>query len=257
MPLLELERVSRIYEMGGERIHALDDFSLTVDEGAIILLVGPSGSGKTTLLNVISALAAPPSGRYRFGGELVPHDDVEAMTAFRRRNVGYVFQFFNLLGDLTTLENILLVQELTGGRDESRARELLALVGLTGLEARFPAEMSGGQQQRVAIARSLAKSPRLLLGDEPTGNLDSETTRQVMEVLVDACRAEKITAVLVSHDHALERYATRVIAIDSGKLVEDRPGELATMKGAVKEAGRSSRKALKSLAEKARQFSQR
>jgi putative ABC transport system ATP-binding protein len=222
-----------------------------------VLLVGPSGSGKTTLLNVISALDAPTSGSYHFGGELVPHDDVEAMTAFRRRNVGYVFQFFNLLGDLTALENILLVQELTGGRDEPRAKELLALVGLAGLEERFPSEMSGGQQQRVAIARSLAKTPRLLLGDEPTGNLDSETTRQVMEVLVDACRAEKITAVLVSHDHALERYATRVISIDSGKLVEDRPGELATVKGAVKEAGRSSRKALKSLAEKARQFSQR
>ena len=257
MALLELERVSRIYEMGGERIHALDDFSLTVDEGAIVLLVGPSGSGKTTLLNMISALDAPTSGSYHFGGELVPHDDVEAMTAFRRRNVGYVFQFFNLLGDLTALENILLVQELTSGRDEPRAKELLALVGLAGLEERFPSEMSGGQQQRVAIARSLAKTPRLLLGDEPTGNLDSETTRQVMEVLVDACRAEKITAVLVSHDHALERYATRVISIDSGKLVEDRPGELATVKGAVKEAGRSSRKALKSLAEKARQFSQR
>ena len=257
MALLELDRVSRIYEMGGERIHALDDFSLTVDEGAIVLLVGPSGSGKTTLLNVISALDAPTSGSYHFGGELVPHGDVEAMTAFRRRNVGYVFQFFNLLGDLTALENILLVQELTGGRDEPRAKELLALVGLAGLEERFPSEMSGGQQQRVAIARSLAKTPRLLLGDEPTGNLDSETTRQVMEVLVDACRAEKITAVLVSHDHALKRYATRVIAIDSGKLVEDRPGELATVKGAVKEAGRSSRKALKSLAEKARQFSQR
>ena len=257
MALLELERVSRIYDMGGERIHALDDFSLTVDEGAIVLLVGPSGSGKTTLLNVISALDAPTSGSYHFGGELVPHDDVEAMTAFRRRNVGYVFQFFNLLGDLTSLENILLVQELTGGRDEPRAKELLALVGLAGLEERFPSEMSGGQQQRVAIARSLAKTPRLLLGDEPTGNLDSETTRQVMEVLVDACRTEKITAVLVSHDHALERYATRVIAIDSGKLVEDRPGELATVKGAVRQAGRSSKKALKSLAEKARQFSQR
>ena len=257
MALLELERVSRIYDMGGERIHALDDFSLTVDEGAIVLLVGPSGSGKTTLLNVISALDAPTSGSYHFGGELVPHDDVEAMTAFRRRNVGYVFQFFNLLGDLTALENILLVQELTGGRDEPRAKELLALVGLAGLEERFPSEMSGGQQQRVAIARSLAKTPRLLLGDEPTGNLDSETTRQVMEVLVDACRTEKITAVLVSHDHALERYATRVIAIDSGKLVEDRPGELATVKGAVRQAGRSSKKALKSLAEKARRLSQR
>ncbi|HIG63907.1 MAG TPA: ABC transporter ATP-binding protein [Marine Group III euryarchaeote] len=257
MSLVVLEGVSRIYDMGGERIHALDDFSLTVDEGAIVLLVGPSGSGKTTLLNVISALDAPTSGSYHFGGELVPHDDVEAMTAFRRRNVGYVFQFFNLLGDLTALENILLVQELTGGRDEPRAKELLALVGLAGLEERFPSEMSGGQQQRVAIARSLAKTPRLLLGDEPTGNLDSETTRQVMEVLVDACRTEKITAVLVSHDHALERYATRVIAIDSGKLVEDRPGELATVKGAVRQAGRSSKKALKTLAEKARQFSQR
>ncbi len=257
MSLVVLEGVSRIYDMGGERIHALDDFSLTVDEGAIVLLVGPSGSGKMTLLNVISALDAPTSGSYHFGGELVPHDDVEAMTAFRRRNVGYVFQFFNLLGDLTALENILLVQELTGGRDEPRAKELLALVGLAGLEERFPSEMSGGQQQRVAIARSLAKTPRLLLGDEPTGNLDSETTRQVMEVLVDACRTEKITAVLVSHDHALERYATRVIAIDSGKLVEDRPGELATVKGAVRQAGRSSKKALKTLAEKARQFSQR
>ena len=139
--------------MGGERIHALDDFSLTIEEGAIVLLVGPSGSGKTTLLNVISALDTPTSGSYHFGGELVPHDDVEAMTAFRRRNVGYVFQFFNLLGDLTALENILLVQELTSGRDEPRAKELLALVGLAGLEERFPSEMSGGQQQRVAIAR--------------------------------------------------------------------------------------------------------
>ena len=154
---------------------------------------------------------------------------LEDMTEFRRENVGYVFQFFNLLGDLTVLENVLLAQDIHGGRDKGRAIEMLNMVGLEGKEGRFPSELSGGEQQRVAIARSLAKKPRLLLGDELTGNLDSETTAQVMKVLVKACRKEKITAIIVTHDLALTKYATRVIHIDSGKLIRDEPGGRAAL----------------------------
>ena len=145
----------------------------------------------------------------------------ELMTSFRRDNIGYVFQFFNLLQDLTVLENILLIQELADGRDEERARNLLKLVGLEEEMDRFPAEISGGQQQRVAIARSLAKRPRLLLGDELTGNLDTETSNTVMEVLVKACEAEGITCVFVTHDESLVEYATRVVRLDSGIILSD------------------------------------
>ena len=143
------------------------------------------------------------------------------MTSFRRENIGYVFQFFNLLQDLTVLENILLIQELAGNKNSARAKELLELVGLHSEVNRFPGEISGGQQQRVAIARSIAKRPRLLLGDELTGNLDTETSNRVMEALVNACRQEDITSVFVTHDEGLIRYATRVIRIDSGRIISD------------------------------------
>ena len=143
------------------------------------------------------------------------------MTSFRRKNIGYVFQFFNLLQDLTVIENIMLIQELSGGRDETRARQLLELVGLIGEVDRFPAEISGGQQQRVAIARSLAKSPRLLLGDELTGNLDSKTSAMVMEVLIKACEVDGITCIFVTHDETLVEYATRAIRLDSGRVMSD------------------------------------
>ena len=145
----------------------------------------------------------------------------EEATSFRRENIGYVFQFFNLLQDLTVLENITLIQELAGGRDEARARQLLDLVGLSEEVDRFPAEISGGQQQRVAIARSLAKKPRLLLGDELTGNLDSKTSGMVMEVLVKACQAEGITCVFVTHDESLVEYSTRAVRLDSGWILSD------------------------------------
>jgi putative ABC transport system ATP-binding protein len=143
------------------------------------------------------------------------------MTSFRRANIGYVFQFFNLLQDLTVLENILLIQELSGGRDVERAMDLLKLVGLSEEVNRFPSEISGGQQQRVAIARSLAKSPKLLLGDELTGNLDSETSSMVMEALIRACEAEQITTIMVTHDESMKQYATRLIRMDSGRIVSD------------------------------------
>ena len=220
-PMVSIRGMKRHYVMSSETIRALDGIDLNIHEGERIILLGPSGSGKTTLLNCISALDSPTDGSYDFGGSPVPRHDSEAMTTFRRENIGYVFQFFNLLQDLTVLENILLIQELAGGRDEARALQLLNLVGLEAEVDRFPAEISGGQQQRVAIARSLAKSPRLLLGDELTGNLDSKTSAMVMEVLVKACEAEGITCVFVTHDESLIDYATRIVRLDSGRIMSD------------------------------------
>ena len=219
--LLKMENVERFYETPAGVVKALDGINLEINQGERVILLGPSGSGKTTLLNCLSALDSPTSGQYHFGDLAVPQNNSEAMTSFRRENIGYVFQFFNLLQDLTVLENILLIQELSGKKDVSRAIELLNLVGLDTQSDRFPGEISGGQQQRVAIARSIAKRPNLLLGDELTGNLDTETSQKVMTALVKACKQENITAVFVTHDESLVQYATRVIRIDSGKIVSD------------------------------------
>ena len=202
-------------------VKALDGIDIEIEQGERVILLGPSGSGKTTLLNCLSALDSPTDGTYSFDGNEVPRNDSEKMTSFRRENIGYVFQFFNLLQDLTVRENIQLIQELSGKKDPQRALELLELVGLENEVDRFPGEISGGQQQRVAIARSIAKRPSLLLGDELTGNLDTETSRKVMDALVKACEKEQITSVFVTHDESLVRYATRVIRIDSGKIMSD------------------------------------
>ena len=219
--LLKMDKLQRYYETPAGVVKALDGIDLEIYQGERVILLGPSGSGKTTLLKCLSALDSPTAGSYTFNGQTVPRDASEPMTSFRRENIGYVFQFFNLLQDLTVLENILLIQELGGAKDSERAIELLKLVGLEGEVNRFPGEISGGQQQRVAIARSIAKRPNLLLGDELTGNLDTETSRKVMTALVKACEQENITAVFVTHDEGLVEYATRVIRIDSGKIVSD------------------------------------
>jgi putative ABC transport system ATP-binding protein len=218
--MIQLNNVHRHYVMASETIRALNGITLTIKEGERIILLGPSGSGKTTLLNCISGLDTPTSGEYLFDGISVTGNS-EDLTTFRRKNVGYVFQFFNLLQDLTVLENVLLIQELSGQRDVNRAKEVLSLVGLEGEIDRFPSEISGGQQQRVAIARSIAKNPKLLLGDELTGNLDTETSAKVMNVLTEACKKENITTIMVTHDESLEKYATRAIRLDSGKIVSD------------------------------------
>jgi putative ABC transport system ATP-binding protein len=221
MGLIEIKGMERHYDMTSGVVKALDGVDLSISKGERIVLLGPSGSGKTTLLNCVAALDSPTAGEYSFNGLDVPRDKSEEMTTFRRENIGYVFQFFNLLQDLTVLENILLIQELSGQKDRDRAVELLTLVGLENEIDRFPAEISGGQQQRVAIARSLAKKPKLLLGDELTGNLDSKTSAMVMEVLVKACETENITCIIVTHDEKLTNYANRVIRLDSGKIISD------------------------------------
>ena len=218
--MIQLNNVQRHYVMASETIKALDGITLSIKSGERIVLLGPSGSGKTTLLNCISGLDTPTYGQYLFDGNPVQGNS-EYLTTFRRKNVGYVFQFFNLLQDLTVLENVLLIQELSGQRDVNRAKEVLGLVGLKGEIDRFPSEISGGQQQRVAIARSIAKNPKLLLGDELTGNLDTETSAKVMDVLTEACKKENITTIMVTHDESLAKYATRVIRLDSGKVKSD------------------------------------
>ncbi len=254
-PLIALKEITRYFGEGDTEVRALDGIDLKIDEGEIVALLGPSGSGKTTLLNLISALDNPTSGQYSFAGVEVPKKNVEKMTSFRRDNVGYIFQFFNLLGDLTALENIQLVQQLSGNKDDERANRLLKLVGLDGLEDRFPSQMSGGQRQRVAIARSLAKGPRLILGDELTGNLDSETSSLVMDVLIDLCREEKMTTIFVTHDESLTKFATRVIRLDSGKVVGDDKGHLSTLSGqsklAMKDVAKGAKKLIENVKEKA------
>jgi len=219
--LLQMKNLERHYETPAGVVRALDGVSFEISEGERVILLGPSGSGKTTLLNCLSALDSPSGGEYTFLDSEVPRNNSEKMTSFRRENIGYVFQFFNLLQDLTVLENVILIQELAGNKDFSRAKELLKLVGLEDEIDRFPGEISGGQQQRVAIARSIAKRPTLLLGDELTGNLDTETSNKVMEALVGACKQENITSIFVTHDEGLVKFATRVIRIDSGKIISD------------------------------------
>ena len=200
----------------------MDGINLEIKQGERVILLGPSGSGKTTLLNCLSALDSPTSGQYHFSDLAVPQNNSEAMTSFRRENIGYVFQFFNLLQDLTVLENILLIQKLSGKKDVSRAIELLNLVGLDTQSDRFPGEISGGQQQKgVAIARSIAKRPNLLLGDELTGNLDTETSQKNDDTGQGVQTGKYYRGIYVTHDESLVQYATRVIRIDSGKIVSD------------------------------------
>ena len=251
MVLLELKGLKRHYGLEKTLVRALDGIDLVVESGEVVLLLGPSGSGKTTLLNCLAAIDEPTEGEYEFLNSMVPRGAAEKMTTFRRENIGYIFQFFNLLPDLTALENVTLVQSLSGKRDPGRALDLLKLVGIEELADRFPAEMSGGQQQRVAIARSLSKEPKLLLGDELTGNLDSKTTQRVMEALVKACKKEDITAILVSHDRSLRRYATRIIELDSGIIASDEPGD-ASFVDKVKDLAEDASAAIKEMGSKAK-----
>ena len=218
--LISLKNITKKFPHSSGEVIAVDSVNLNVDKGEAILLIGPSGSGKTTLLNLIAAIETPTSGQYKFNGSSVPYGNIDAMTRFRRENIGYIFQTFNLIRDLTALENVALVQELSGKVDLDAAKEHLRQVGLDGMENRFPFELSGGEQQRTAIARSMAKNPKVLLADEPTGNLDEKTTHEVFQTLVDMCKKNSITIIIVSHDLSLSKYTSKIIEMRSGKTVD-------------------------------------
>ncbi len=222
-PVVELHDVSKSYAEGDAVREVLSNIRLTLNAGEFVVLLGRSGSGKSTLLNLISGIDLPTRGRVRIDGrELVTLSEHER-TLLRRERIGFIFQAFNLLPTLTAEENILLPLELTGREgpeSRGRVRELLDTVGLGNRAASFPDRLSGGEQQRVAVARALAHAPPLLLADEPTGNLDEQTGRKVLDLLEGLTRREKACALIVTHDPGLVSRADRVLSLEAGRLVE-------------------------------------
>ena len=212
-----LDGVHKTYDRGAVPVHALRDVNLSLPAGELVVVLGPSGSGKTTLLNIIGGIDSPTDGSVRIDGEDIGRYDERRLTEYRRRTVGFVFQFFNLVPTLTALENVALIAELTGGA--GNARSMLGQVGLEDRLDHFPAALSGGEQQRVAVARALSKRPRLLLCDEPTGALDLETGRSVLGLLRKLNREEGLTTILVTHNSAIAAMADRVVRMRSGEVV--------------------------------------
>ena len=221
--IARLEGVTKQYEVGDAVVYALRDVSLDIQEGQFVVLLGPSGSGKTTLLNMIGGLDAPTHGRIWVGGSEITNMNEASLTMYRRKQVGFIFQFFNLVPSLTAGENVEMVAELTGNK--RNAVPALRSVGLGDRIGHFPAQLSGGEQQRVAIARALAKGPSILLGDEPTGDLDYETGKMILGLMRRINRSENATILLVTHNVAISRMADRVIRMRSGEIVEDRAVE--------------------------------
>jgi len=218
--LVQLSDITKVYQ--GGVTGALNGVSLTVEEGEFTAVMGPSGSGKSTLLNLIAGLDRPSSGSVIVGGSDLGRMGEAALARFRRDHIGFVFQFFHLLPNLTALENVLIPVQLKSTTSaEARGRELLDQLGIAEVGDRYPARLSGGQQQRVAIARALINQPTLMLADEPTGALDTRSGDQVMELLMEVHRRGQ-TILLVTHDAKLAtRYAARVISVLDGKIVDD------------------------------------
>ncbi len=216
--VLEIRQVSKIYQMGEVQVHALRNVDLELIEGEFIVLLGPSGSGKSTLLNILGGLDVPTSGHVLFQGRnLTTIDDAE-LTLFRRQSVGFVFQFYNLIPSLTARENVALVTEIAS--DPMRPEAALRLVGLEDRMDHFPAQLSGGEQQRVAIARAVAKQPVLLLCDEPTGALDFQTGKLVLEVIDEVNRQLGTITAIITHNASIARMADRVVTLRSGEIVD-------------------------------------
>lgn len=218
MAFVEFHDVTKVYRMGEVDVAALDGMSFSIEAGELAVVVGPSGSGKTTLLNMLGGMDSPTSGDILLDGRLVSAFDESALTAYRRFDIGFVFQFYNLVQNLTALENVELASQIC--KDPLPADEALALVGLTARMDNFPSQLSGGEQQRVAIARALAKNPQLLLCDEPTGALDYKTGKAVLKLLQDMSRDMGKTVVVVTHNSAFCSIADRVIKVREGSIAE-------------------------------------
>ncbi len=216
MSYIELSHVSKRYQMGEVEILAVADISFTVEKGEFVVIVGPSGAGKTTVLNLLGGMDTCSGGEIIVDGQTVSGSTAKQLTEYRRHDIGFVFQFYNLVQNLTALENVELAAQIC--RDPLPAEDVLRRVGLEDRMGNFPAQLSGGEQQRVAIARALAKNPKLLLCDEPTGALDYVTGKQILQLLQDTCRKHGMTVVVITHNSALTPMADRVIRIRSGKV---------------------------------------
>jgi len=222
--MIELRDVVKVYRRGSTQVRALDGVSLTVPRGQFLSIMGSSGSGKSTLLNLLGALDVPSSGSVIIDGAPLSQLPDDALSDFRRRRLGFIFQFFNLLPTLTALENAMLPQLLAGkarAEVELRALALLEQVGLRGRSAHRPDELSGGEMQRVAVARALLGEPALLLADEPTGNLDSRTGAEVLQLLRDATHSRHLTVVMVTHDANAAAVGDRLVRLADGTIIGD------------------------------------
>lgn len=223
MHLIEVRDVYKIYNPGENQVNALDGVSITIDEGEFVAIIGQSGSGKSTLMNMLGLLDTPTSGEYYINGKLVDDLTDDQMSVIRNEEIGFIFQGFNLISSLSALENVELPLVYRGmGKAERReiSADALKRVGLETRMNHLPAEMSGGQQQRVAVARAIAAKPPVILADEPTGNLDTRSTKEVMAIL-HALKDEGRTVIVITHDNEIAEEAERVIRIRDGRVVED------------------------------------
>ena len=214
---IEFENVTKSYGSGAAQINALSEASFGINKGEFCILLGSSGAGKTTLLNMLGGMDTVTSGQIHFDGKDVSALSKKDLIAYRRHDVGFVFQFYNLIPNLTALENVEIAAQLC--KDPIPAKDALQMVGLSDRENNFPAQLSGGEQQRVAIARAVAKNPRLLLCDEPTGALDYVTGKAVLKLLYDLSRERGMTVIIITHNQAIAPMADRVIRIKSGKII--------------------------------------
>lgn len=216
MSFIEFKDVSKIYTMGEVEIKALDQVSFEIDKGEFVCVLGASGAGKTTILNILGGMDTASSGSITVDGKNISGADDKELCEYRRHDIGFVFQFYNLVQNLTAKENVELALQIC--KDPLDAKEVLQIVGLGGRMNNFPSQLSGGEQQRVAIARAVAKNPKLLLCDEPTGALDYVTGKQVLKVLQDMCYEQGMTVVMITHNGALADMAQKVIRVKSGHV---------------------------------------
>ncbi len=216
MAFVEFENVAKTYHMGEVEINALHDASFTVEKGELVVIVGPSGAGKTTLLNILGGMDTLTSGRILLDGREISSLSRKQLTEYRRHDVGFVFQFYNLIGNLTALENVELANQIC--KNPLDAATVLQEVGLGDRQKNFPSQLSGGEQQRVAIARALAKNPKLLLCDEPTGALDYQTGKAILQLLQSTGRKTGMTVIIITHNSALTAMADRVIRVKNGTI---------------------------------------
>lgn len=222
MELLRIEHLSKTYGTGENTVRALDDVSFSVAQGEFLAIIGPSGSGKSTLLHILGGVDRPTSGKVYMNGEEVYSRSDTALAIFRRREVGLIYQFYNLIPVLNVVENITLPVLMDGRRvNEERLRELLHTLRLEGREKHLPNQLSGGQQQRVSIGRALMNAPSVVLADEPTGNLDSKNSQEIVELLKYSNREYGQTLIVITHDESIALQADRVIAIEDGHIVRD------------------------------------
>lgn len=226
--IIKIENLYKVYSVGKEKVVALGSINLQIEKGQICCILGTSGSGKSTLLNQLAGLEKPSKGRVLIGGVNISTLNEGQLAKFRQKNIGFIFQSYNLLQSYSALENVampLMFRGIPKGLRNRRAKMILKQVGLDKRMSHKPAQMSGGQQQRVGIARAFVSKPKIVFADEPTGNLDTRTTKEVMELMVRLCRKNNQTLVLVTHDRELALYADRIITLIDGKVVDDRPNQ--------------------------------